>query len=313
MFAAVVGTLAVLDPADRALFAGVIVNRFRGDPSLLTPGLDELGARTGLPTFGVLPFTDGIALDGEDSLDYHPARDTPAPLGDDVLRVAVVWFPRASNLTDLDPLCAEPGVIVRLVTHPAELADADLVVLPGTRATVADLEWLRARGFERVLRERAARALPILGLCGGYQMLGARIRDQVESAGAEVAGLALLAAETESFADKWLARPSATLADGTVVHGYEIRHGVTTMTGDEPFFADVGGRRGAVMGTSWHGLLENDSLRRQLLDEVAARTAKRFVASACRFAEVREARFERLADLLDAHLDVPALCELLGS
>jgi adenosylcobyric acid synthase len=313
MFASLVGTLAVLTESDRALIKGFIVNRFRGDLALLQPGLDQLFEHTKRPVLGVLPHVRGLWLDTEDALDFAAYREPVTALGDDVLRVAVLWLPRASNLTDLDPLACEPGVIVRFVTEPQELADADLVVIPGTRATVDDLGWLRAREFDRALVARAAKGLPILGICGGYQMLGQSITDAVESKDGCVAGLGLLAVRTEFAPDKYLARPSVTLEDGTSVEGYEIRHGETTHIGrGESFFADVGARAGATAGTSWHGLFENDAFRRSYLSEVAERTGRAFtVAPDVSFAAVREERFDCLADLMEAHLDIGAIAGLL--
>jgi adenosylcobyric acid synthase len=148
VFASMFGTLAVLSQEDQALIAGFVINKFRGERRLLAPGLDMLTALTGRPTLGVLPWLPGLWLDVEDSLDLdsRPASTLP-PVGEETLRIAVVRLPRLSNVTDIDALSAEPGVVVRLVTSPAELADADLVVLPGTRATVSDLAWLRASGL----------------------------------------------------------------------------------------------------------------------------------------------------------------------
>src|ERR1022692_3453114 len=185
VFASFHGTVALLNPLDQALISGFVINKFRGDPGLLAPGLRMLAELTGRQCYGVLPWREGLALDMEDSLGLDCARGTgvaaEGSLGSEVLRVSVVRLPRISNFTDLDALAAEPGVLVRLATAPAELADADLVVLPGTRATVADLAWLRERGFAAVISGRARKGLPVLGICGGYQMLAGEIDDPVES------------------------------------------------------------------------------------------------------------------------------------
>ena len=151
-----------------------------------------------------------------------------------MLRVAVVRLPRISNFTDIDPLAAEPGVAVRFVTSPAEITDADLVVLPGSRATVADLAWLRERGLAGAVAARAARGGPVLGICGGYQMLAAGIRDDVESGAGLVPGLGLLPA-TVTFGTAKVLRLRQESADGEPVTGYEIHHGVVTADGGEPF------------------------------------------------------------------------------
>src|ERR1019366_808631 len=181
VFASFVGTLAVLDPADQALIAGFVVNKFRGDQRLLEPGLAMLGKLTGRPTFGVLPFVQGIGVDAEDSVDRALLLSGGPPLGDDVLRVHVVALPRMSNHTDVDALAVEPGVVVRFITQPAEVSDADLVVLPGTRSTVADFAWLRERGLDVAIERHAGAGRAVLGICGGYQMLGTVIDDPVES------------------------------------------------------------------------------------------------------------------------------------
>src|SRR5246127_2840707 len=172
------GTVAVLEPDDQALIAGFIVNKFRGDPGLLEPGLQQLLAVTGRPTYGVLPYTDELWLDAEDSLSVvaHRIVGTPAPpCGSEWLRVAAVRLPRMSNSTDVEALACEPGVLVRWITGPADLADTDLIVLPGSKATVADLTWLHERGLAAAISRHAGAGKPVLGICGGLQMLCRRI------------------------------------------------------------------------------------------------------------------------------------------
>ena len=195
VFAAMYGTLALLAPEDQALISGFVINKFRGAPELLDSGLAMLRQLTGRPVYGVLPWRDGLWLDVEDSLSLMAAPaptlnysttvghgTPPSSFGTkDFLRVAVVRLPRISNFTDVDALSAEPGVLVRFAVSPADLADADLVVLPGSRATVADLAWLRERGLAAAVTERARAGRPVLGVCGGYQMLAGRIDDPVES------------------------------------------------------------------------------------------------------------------------------------
>lgn len=309
VFAALTGTLAVLDPADQALIVGFLINRFRGDVRLLEPGLTMLAELTGRPTHGVLPFVRGLAVDAEDAIDAAAFADPAPPHGPDMLRVHVVRYPRISNHTDIDALGAEPGVLVRFVSRPEELADADLVVLPGTRATVDDLGWLRERGFAFALQARADRGGPILGVCGGYQMLGAHIEDDVESRAGTVAGLGLLPVRTTFAARKTLGRPVTTV-DGHDVHGYEIHHGQMHVDGGEPF--PGGCRAGTVAGTLWHGLLENDAFRRRYLGEVAAAAGRQFVVAAdTAFAAVREGRLDRLAALIEQHADTAALRRLI--
>ena len=243
--------------------------------------------------------------------DVEPASFGPK----DFLRVAVVSLPRISNFTDVDALAAEPGVLVRFAVTPADLADADLVVLPGSRATVADLAWLRDRGLAGAITERARAGRPVLGICGGYQMMAGQIEDPVESRRGTVDGLGLLPVRVRFGAEKILRRPQGR-ALGAPVAGYEIHHGVAEITdpvgsGSEPFLD--GCRRGAVWGTSWHGALENDEFRRAFLAEVAALAGRDFTpAPGTDFAAVREARLDALGDLVAGHLDTAALSQLIS-
>ncbi|MCU1640092.1 MAG: cobQ [Nocardia sp.] len=205
------GTVAILEPEDQQLISGYIVNKFRGDVDLLRPGIDQLTELTGRPTLGVIPFAEDLWIDAEDSLgtiaDAPVGRSQP-PLGKDWLTVAAIRLPRISNSTDIEALACEPGVAVRWVTDPSRLAGADLVVLPGSKSTVSDLEWLRRTGIAEALQARAATGGPILGICGGYQMLGRIIEDHVESAAGTVEGLGLLDLEIE-FHDPKVLRHSA--------------------------------------------------------------------------------------------------------
>jgi len=316
VFAAMFGTLALLAPEDQALVSGFVINKFRGAPELLEPGLAMLRQRTGRPVYGVLPHVEGLWLDAEDSLSLatHERDRGPRPASfgpEDFLRVAVVRLPRISNFTDVDALSAEPGVLVRFAVTPADLADADLVVLPGSRATVADLAWLRERGLADAVTARARAGRPVLGICGGYQMMAGQIDDPVESRRGLVGGLGLLPVRVRFGAEKVLARPRGH-ALGAPVAGYEIRHGVAEITDPaaEPFLD--GCRRGAVWGTSWHGALENDEFRRLFLAEVAALAGRAFTpAPGTDFAAVREARLDVLGDLVAGHLDAAALSRLI--
>ncbi|MHB1593640.1 MAG: cobyric acid synthase [Streptosporangiaceae bacterium] len=310
VFAALFGTLALLAPEDQALVAGFIVNKFRGDPRLLEPGLAMLHGLTGRPVLGVLPMIPGLWADSEDSLDLGswpgaPAR--PAATGD-VLRVAIVRLPRISNFTDADALAAESSVVLRYVTSPSELHDTDLVVLPGSRATVADLTWLRDRGLAAAISARAARGGPVLGICGGYQMLAGHIHDEVESQAGTVPGLGLLPATVRFGPRKVLRRCDGEFA-GERVTGYEIHHGVTESSGGEPF--PGGCAKGAVYGTSWHGLLESDGFRRAFLTRIAAAAGRRFTRSGVSFRAERERQIDSLADAIGEHLDTAALLRLI--
>jgi len=302
LFAAMFGTLALLEPDDQRLVAGFVVNKFRGDLGLLRPGLDELTARTGRAVHGVLPWHPDLWLDSEDALDLEGRRGR----GDARARVAVVRLPRVSNFTDVDALGLEPDLDVVFVSDPRDLADADLVVLPGTRATIADLAWLRGRGLDRALTAHVAAGKPVLGLCGGFQMLGERIEDPdgVEGAvGAGVEGLGLLPVHTRFQPEKVLRLPEALVWDVPVA-GYEIHHGrVTRPSGAEEFLG--GAYDGQVYGTLWHGSLESDAFRAAFLARTLGLTP-----SGVSFSAARERRLDLLADLVEEHLDVPALLAL---
>ncbi|MEU6933989.1 cobyric acid synthase [Streptomyces sp. NPDC046374] len=323
VFAQFFGTTALLAPEDQALVAGFLVNKFRGDVTLLEPGLDMLHGLTGRRTFGVLPYAHGLGIDEEDGMGVPPAggwgRVSPRgtvresvvapPVGADVLRVAVCAVPLMSNFTDVDALAAEPGVVVRFVDRPEELVDADLVVVPGTRGTVKALAWLRERGLADALARRAAEGRPVLGICGGFQALAERIEDEVESKAGVVDGLGLLPVRVRFGVEKTLARPVGE-ALGERVEGYEIHHGVATVEGGEPFLD--GCRVGAVWGTHWHGSLESDGFRRAFLREVAAASGRRFVpAPDTSFGALREEQLDRLGDLIEEHADTDALLRLI--
>jgi adenosylcobyric acid synthase len=320
------GTMALLSAADQALVAGFVINKFRGDPDLLMPGVAQLQALTGRRSYGVLPFSDSLWLDAEDSLAYTTdgvvGRPAP-PVGAQWLRVAAVRLPRISNGTDVDALACEPGVAVRYVTEPSRLADADLVVLPGSKSTVADLSWLHRTGLAAAVAAHAGAGRPVLGICGGYQMLGRVIVDDVECHAGKVAGLGLLNLEVVFNPVKHLGRPSGT-ALGEPVSGYEIHHGQVVHRGEPALVsgleqgpegsAEEGSDGGHVLGTHWHGLLENDAFRRALLRRVAQRADRPGFQPApdTDFAVARAAQLDLLGDLVSAHMDTSALADLIN-
>jgi adenosylcobyric acid synthase len=221
-----------------------------------------------------------------------------------------VRLPRISNSTDVEALACEPGVLVRWVTDPADLADTDLIVLPGSKATVADLSWLHDRGLAGAITDHARAGKPVLGICGGLQMLCRRIEDTVESGIGEVAGLGLLDADIAFSEAKTLRRWQQPLS------GYEIHHGQLTRCAEARWF-DVnfepqGIARGAVFGTHWHGLLDNDDFRRAWLTGVADAAGRSgFVVADTNVAARRDAQLDLIAELLASHLDVDAVVGLL--
>jgi adenosylcobyric acid synthase len=321
VFASLYGTLALLEPADQALVSGFVINKFRGDQSLLQPGLTQLTALTGRPVLGVVPYLPQTWIDAEDAVatygSYGPQDADGSAEG---LRIAVIRLPRISNFTDVDALALEPGVTVRFVSSPAELADAHLVILPGTKATVADLAWLRARGLDAALVKRAADGRPVLGICGGFQMLGAVIHDEIESRAGIVRGLSLLPVETRFSPVKTLGRLCG-YAGSTPVAGYEIHHGTVEVHGGPPWFTSRPGddataldgcRVGVVAGTLWHGIFENDEFRQSYLAEIGRLAGCDFVpAAGVRFAAARQAQYDALADAIAASLDTEALLRLI--
>lgn len=308
------GTVAVLDPDDQRLIAGFVVNKFRGDSALLAPGLAQLEQLSGRPTYGVIPYTDGLWLDTEDSVSvmaHHLVGAPQPPRGQEWLRAAAIRLPRISNSTDIEALACEPGVLVRWVVDPAELADVDVVVLPGSKATVADLDWLRRSGLADALAAHAARGRPVLGICGGFQMLCSRIDDPVESRAGVVPGLNLLDADIVFAVAKTLRRHEDPLC------GYEIHHGQVSRSTEQQWLGSgisVGLRRGAVYGTHWHGVLDNDVVRRAWLAEAATAAGRGgfVVADDVDVSARRDAQLDMMADLLTSHLDIDAVLTLLA-
>ncbi len=302
--ASLYGTWALLDPADSALLRGYVINKFRGDASVLAPGLDVVTERTGMPWLGTLPWLPDVWLDAEDALSV--GRSLPAD-PDALLDVAVVAFPRTSNATDVDALAAEPGVRVRVTSDAAVCREAHLMVLPGSRATVSDLAWLRSRELADVVSERVAAGRPVLGICGGYEMLGRTIDDPVESAAGLVHGLGSLNATTVFARETVLARTQG-IWDGHPVEGYEIHHGVVTAA---PTFPG-GTVEDATYGTIWHGMMECDDFRRAWLVDVAGAAGSSWqpVAGATSFASRREAQIDTLADAVSEALDLDRMLEM---
>lgn len=316
VFASLFGTLALLGVRDQSLLAGFVINKFRGDERLLAPGIDQLTRVTGRPTYGVLPWQHGIAFDVEDSLSQQAVLAAAGPpLGRDTLRVAAVRLPRTSNATDVEALACEPGVSVRWTGSPSDVLDADLAVLPGSRATVADLEWLRTCGIAAALAARADAARPVLGVCGGYQMLAETVEDDVESGSGAVAGLGLLPVTVRFHERKTVGRPVGEALGEKVTTAYEIHHGIASLRAGacaEPFLD--GYRCGAVWGTTWHGAWESDGFRRAFLREVADAAGREFVpAPDVELAAVRAARLDALGDLVADNLDTIALESLITS
>lgn len=339
VFAALLGTLDLLEPEERARVAALVINRFRGDPSLLEPGLEFLRQRSAKPVLGVVPHVPGLRIADEDSvaLEGRGARQRP---GAAELDLVVVRLPHLSNYDDVLPLEHEPGVSVRFSQEPLELRAADLVILPGTKSTLADLAWLRRSGIAAELSRRAARGGLLLGICGGCQMLGEWIEDpeRVESLEPLAPGLGLLGFSTRFAADKRTTQVEARLqqrcflgdrspadsASPATLRGYEIHMGRITprATTRSPFRVlsrngqPVDGWDGAispngnVLGTMLHGLLENAGLRQSLLSELRQRRGLLEPSSTA--LPSRDAEYDRLAGAVRAALDLGLLRQLIA-
>ena len=291
VFASLIGTMEILEPKERDAINAFIINKFRGDVSLLEPGLVWLEERTGKPVLGVVPYYRDIEIAEEDSVSLE-RREQSMFLGDYVLDIAVISLPHISNFDDFDPLNREPGVRLRYVENRDSLGEPDLIILPGTKTTMADLWWLREQGIAAEIQRQAQSGTPVIGICGGYQMMGRRILDPhgVESPEPEEAGLQLLPVDTVFASVKETHRVSGQVLASTgllersgsaALEGYEIHMGSSNPVGtsSRPFSISRQGQAasedgaissdGRVLGTYVHGLFNSYELRRSLLEQLA--------------------------------------------
>jgi adenosylcobyric acid synthase len=316
IFAALLGTLMLLDDAERALMRGLIVNRFRGDPTLFTDGIDILEQRSGLPVLGLVPWLDNIQIAEEDAV----ALERPQHQARGGIVIAVVQLPAIANFDDFDPLAREDGVEVRYIDHPEAIANAAAVILPGTKHTLAARRWLRERGFDGALLGFPG---AVVGLCGGYQLLGRHIRDPlgVEGAGGDEPGIGLLPITTVFAADKRTVRVEghahAPWASDASIMGYEIHMGRTTAPADTSDLLRITRRGndscdeidgcssddGRVWGCYIHGIFANDTFRHGWLRTLGWRD---------RGVVAPRDPYERLADHVEAHLDAQQLDQLFA-
>jgi adenosylcobyric acid synthase len=348
VFAAFVGTLELLESHERARIAAFVINKFRGDAALLEPGLRMLTERTRVPVLGVVPYLPNLRIADEDSVSLDDRARRPRPPRDQ-LDIAVVRLPRIANYDDVEPLEHEAGVVVRFVDHPADVIGADLVILPGSKNTVADLAWLGTSGIADAVVARARSGEPILGLCGGCQMLGEVIDDPhgVESSAGRVPGLGLLPLATRFARDKRTTQVRARvagrsfLAGSTVlggpvtggasggaidepVLGYEIHMGMSEPTRACPAAFEIVARNGqvtsardgaiggdgAIVGTMLHGVFENDALRAGTL--AALRERRGVPAPPVRRIPTRRAEYDRLEAAVRESLGSDLLWQLAG-
>ncbi len=303
VFAHLVGTLALLSESEQARVAGFVINRFRGDIDLLTPGIEWLEAHTGKPVLGVLPYLHGLHLEAEDAL----AR---APTGaGNALRIIVPALPRISNHTDFDPLRLHPQVDFRYVGPGEEIPGADLIILPGSKCVRADLDWLRANGWEEAMERHLRYGGRLLGICGGYQMLGKALHDPhgLEGPAGTSIGLGWLDLATTLEPEKQLRRVEGTLSpDAAAVTGYEIHHGVTEGPALARPLVKLAGRSdgaisedGRVLGTYLHGMFDSPAACAALLRWAGIKETAAFDYPA-----LREQGIDRIADAITEHLDL---------
>ncbi|MCD5985044.1 cobyric acid synthase [Pseudomonas sp. CDFA 610] len=313
VFAHLVGTLELLSPSEQARVKGFIINRFRGDIALLQPGLDWLEARTGKPVVGVLPYVMDLHLEAEDGLDQRQTDKV-----EQVLNVVVPVLPRISNHTDFDPLRLHPQVNLQFVGPGQAIPPADLIILPGSKSVRSDLGYLRANGWEDAIRKHLRYGGKLMGICGGLQMLGEQMHDPLglEGAAGSSPGLGLLAMSTILESEKQLrnVRGRLTLEDAEV-SGYEIHAGVTTGAALEQAAVRLDDGRcdgaqsadGQILGTYLHGLFESPAACSALLRWAGLRDVQ-----AVDYHALRERDIERLADLVEKHLDGTLLRQLCG-
>ncbi|MEC5317815.1 cobyric acid synthase [Brenneria populi subsp. brevivirga] len=335
VFAAIYGTLALLRPEEKARVKGVIVNKFRGDVALLKPGLAQIEALTGVPVIGVMPWLE-VELEDEDGVALQ--RGKYAGAGERALEVAVVRLPHIANFTDFNALAAQPDVRLRYVADPSALTGADLIILPGSKNTLGDLQWLQRNGLAAALQERHRAGAPIIGICGGYQMLGRRIIDGVESGVARMDGLGLLDVETAFAAEKITTRAAgycraalpgiAAAGAGMPIAGYEIHMGRSRLGGQAAPFIRLTGCNGqaierddgavnadgSVMGSYIHGLFDNDRFTRALLDRLRRRKGlPAFDGEVFDYARHKQRQFDILAAAMREHIDIAAIYGFMGA
>lgn len=328
VFASVIGTLELLEPAERARVVGLVINKFRGDPALFDDGVRFLEERTGIPVLGVIPYLPDLAIDEEDSLGLDAPRYAPDQRAG--IRIGIVPLPHIANFTDVDPLFWEADVGPFFARAPEDLAQADGIIVPGTKNTMEDLVWLHATGWAEALQNARSQQIPILAICGGYQMLGMVVRDpdQLESHRVKVPGLGWAPHETTLVSPKRTQWVQGHLTDpwsAIPVKGYEIHMGRTVPIGDSKPFATVhptGDALGrpdgivigqmAVVGTYLHGVLDNQGFRELWLNQVRRRAGRDLQPSTLSVDDLREKAYDRLATAVRGHLQLDLLYDVVG-
>jgi adenosylcobyric acid synthase len=334
-FASIIGTMNLLKPEHRARVRGFILNKFRGDVKLLEPGLETVKDMTGTPVIGVLPYIHGLSLPDEDSVSLENTKaETTRPI-----KIAVIRFPRISNFTDFESLQSHPMINLIFVASKDDLLDADMIILPGTKNTIKDLEWLRNLGMSSVMQDLASIGIPIVGICGGYQMLGKSILDEkgIESGSTKsVDGLGLLDISTSFGAyDKVTKLVSArVVGSGPLVEkshnqelsGYEIHMGKTVLgptakpflrifRGQEPTISDLDGamdEKGLIFGSYLHGIFDKPPLRESMITYLAARKGIISIPKKTLVEEEWESGLERIVEAVEKNLNMTLIFDLVG-
>lgn len=327
VFGSLVGTVDLLEPRERARVQGIVINKFRGDPSLFEEGTRWLTARLHIPVWGVVPYLNDLDLEEEDSLGLDHGRYAARPsAGDPAVRVVAVRLPHLSNFMDLDPLFRDPRLAVSWAERPEQALGADAVVIPGTKNTMDDLGWLAERGWVDQIRHLHQHGTFVLGICGGYQMMGAAVSDPhgVESQAGLRPGLGLTRQRTTLHREKTTQQVRGVLHPPwppATVTAYEIHMGRTDNPDALPPLLSIGDRPegtvtqdGRLVGTYLHGLLDNPEFRQAWLERIAHARSKPLAPAGATPdpRERREQAYERLAHHLETHLDLRRLNDRLG-
>ena len=325
VFAQVTGTLDLLEPEERKLVKGIIINRFRGDPKLFDDGIKFLEKKTGLPVLGLIPYFNGIDIEPEDSLPLENISDPPKILRDGMVNIAVIRLPHISNFTDFGSLSREPTVHLSYLSRPRALDGLNLLILPGTKNVLSDLRWLEKSGWAVEIKKFANNSGNVVGICGGYQMLGKKVTDPygVEGGG-NAEGLGLLDVSTELQTKKELKRVEGVWIENKIeISGYEIHMG-KTKTGDaEKPVVEInegnitmrtdGARSasGKVWGTYLHGIFDTAKFRNFYLKSISQNIEPQLTEERDAYGQ-RQSQYDLLADHFRAHLDIDAISRIAG-
>jgi len=335
--ASIVGTLELLDPDERDRVAGILINKFRGDIDLLRPALDFLERKTNKPVLGVIPYWQDLQIPEEDSVILDTFADNRKPKETKCIDIAVIKLPRISNFTDFEPFLYESDVQIRYIEKAADLGNPDLVIIPGSKNTIEDLIWLEEKGLADAILQAVYINTPLIGICGGFQMLGESVEDPhgVESAHQIKSALGLIPMSTVLYKDKITTQVTATIGNnipwlktrvGEKIFGYEIHMGRSKLCPGTPpaFMVDSAAdpeiklcdgavcSHGMVMGTYLHGLFENDGLRWSLINWLRERRGFAPLERETSYLKIREHNYNLLADIVRKNIDLAKVYKILG-